>query len=71
MAQEWSQVRRILSACENTPRKQDKSPLSPRFLQNTELFLECVFVLLPGAADRNKFTSDCSLLLAGVIQVNV
>jgi len=26
------------------------------FLQNTELFLECVLMFLPGIADRNEFT---------------
>lgn len=33
------------SECEKT------RVLSPRFLQNTELFLECVFVLLPGVSE--------------------
>ena len=31
--------------------------LGPKFLQNTELFLECVSMLLPGVADRSEFIS--------------
>jgi hypothetical protein len=31
--------------------------LWPRFLQNTKLFLKCVFVLFPGAVDRSEVTS--------------
>ena len=34
-------------------------------------YLECVFMLLPGVADRSECTSDYSLLLAAVIQLNV
>ena len=41
-----------------------------QFLQNTELFLESVFLLL-GIADRSEFTSEYSLLLTVVIQINV
>lgn len=41
------------------------------FLQNTKLFLECVSVLLPVIVDRRLFTSDHSLLLAAVSQLNV
>lgn len=40
MVQEWSCGRRILNACEKTP----GSNLQIQFLQNTELFLECVFI---------------------------
>lgn len=32
--------------------------------RNTELFLDCAFVPLPGVLDRREFTSDCSLQLA-------
>ena len=31
--------------------------------KNTEMFLECAFEALPGAADRSEFTSDYSLQL--------
>lgn len=34
-------------------------------------FLECIFVLLPGVAERSEFTSDYSVLLAAVIHLNV
>lgn len=52
-------VRRILSACEKTPRKQDKSrDLS--FFKNTGLFWECVLAPLLGVVDRTGFTSDYS-----------
>lgn len=44
---------------------------SPQSLRNTELFLECVFALLPSIADRSALTSDYSLLLAAVIESNV
>lgn len=41
--------------------QQDKSLVTSAFLffffLNTELFLECVFVLLPGVEDRSEFTS--------------
>lgn len=37
--------------------------MGPQFLQNTDLFLECVAVLLPGVVDRSEFT------LAAVIRV--
>jgi hypothetical protein len=53
-AQGRSHGRRNLSACEKTPRKH---ALGPQFLQNTELFLECVLVLLP-AIRRSGFASD-------------
>lgn len=51
MAQEWSFMKRILSTCKNSPRKQDKSLVM--FLENMELFLECGFMLLPGVEDRS------------------
>lgn len=54
--QEWIHVR-ILRACENTQRKQDKGFGWPQFLPNTELFLECTLVLLPGVVHRSEFTS--------------
>jgi hypothetical protein len=37
----------------------------------TKLFLECVFMCLPGIADRSELTGDNSSLLAVVIQFNV
>lgn len=50
---------RILSACETIPTRQESCDLSlfVFFFLNTELFLECVFVLLPGVEDRSEFTS--------------
>lgn len=54
---------RILTACEETPRKQTKSIL-PQFLQNMEWFWECGFALLLGVAERSEFTSDYLLQLA-------
>ena len=44
-----------------------KQALRPQFLQKIELFLEYVFIFLPGAAERSGFTSDYPLLLAGVL----
>jgi hypothetical protein len=41
--------------------------LRSQFLQDAELFLECVFMILPGV----EVTSDYSLWLADVIQLNV
>ena len=40
--------------------------LLPQFLQNTELFLECVFAFLAGVADRSEFTSGYSLLFGAI-----
>lgn len=53
MLQEWSPVKRILSACEETPRNQDKNLLTPVSLFNRELFLKCAFVTHLGIADRS------------------
>lgn len=64
--QEGSPVRGILSAPEKTSRKQDPCDL---FFQKQELFLGCVFVLLPGVANRNEFFSDYSQRPAFVIYV--
>lgn len=61
MGQEWSPVKRILSACEKTPRRQESSDL---YLDKTDLFLGCAALPLPGAADRSDFTSDYLLQLA-------
>jgi hypothetical protein len=55
--QEWSSVRRFLSGCKRAPRKQDKS-CDLSFLKNTELFLECAFLPLPGEAGKNEFSLD-------------
>lgn len=41
-----------------------------QFLQITELFWECVFMLLQGVVDSSEFSSDYSLLLAVVIQLS-
>lgn len=64
--QEWSHIRRILSAYEKIPREQDKS-CDLSFFRNIELFLGRVFMILPSVARRNEFTSDYSLQLATVI----
>lgn len=37
--------------------QQESCDLSLFFFFNEELFLECVFVLLPGVEDRSEFTS--------------
>lgn len=66
MAQELSCFRRFLSALENTKKKRT-GVLGLQFPQNTKLFLDFVFMLLPGVADRTELTSDYSLLLADVI----
>lgn len=58
IVQEWSLVRRILSAWEKTPRK--KKSLVTSVSSNWELFLECIFAFLRGLADRTEFTSDYS-----------
>lgn len=68
IVQKWICVR-ILNNYKNTPRK--KKSLVMSFLQNTKLFLECVSVLLLVIVDRRLFTSDHSLLLAAVSQLNV
>lgn len=48
--------RRILPDCEKSP-GQESCDLYFFVLQNTQLFLECGFVLLPGVADRTELTS--------------
>ena len=53
---EWSRVRGILSACEKTPRKQDKSLVTSVSSKTWTLFSECVFVPLSGISDRSEFT---------------
>lgn len=53
-------MKRIQTACAKTPREQYKSLVA-------QLFLECVFVPLPGEADRSELTSDYSLELTSVI----
>lgn len=50
-------MRRILSACEETPRKQGKSLVTSVSSRNPELVLECAFIVLSGMADRSEFTS--------------
>lgn len=52
--QEWSPVK-ILSEYEKTTRKQKSCDLN--FFKNTDLFLECVSVLLPGVAERSELAS--------------
>lgn len=44
-------------------KQQQKNPrvLWCQFLQNIELFLKCIFMLLPALADRSEFTSNYSL----------
>ena len=63
--QEWSPVRRILSGCEKALIKQESCDLS--FFKNTELFWECVFLLLPGVVGRSEFSTVYALQLAIVI----
>ena len=43
--------------------QESKSLMSSVSSKNTEMFLECAFVPLPGVADRSEFTSDYSLQL--------
>lgn len=56
-----------MESFEKTPSKQEPCEFS---FFKTELFLEYSFMLLPGVVDRNEFTSDFSLLLAAVIQLD-
>lgn len=66
MVQEWSHVRKILSACE-TPKETTLS--GDRSFFETELFfLEGVFLPLPGVAARSEFTSN---YLLAAVQLNV
>ena len=51
MVQEWSQLSRDFGELVRT------RVLWPQFLQNTELFLDCVFPLLPDVADRSESIS--------------
>jgi hypothetical protein len=39
----------------------------PQFVQNTDLFLECVSVLSLGAVDRSDLTSDNSSLTIAIV----
>lgn len=48
--QELSHAREVLRACDKAPRKEDKG-LVTLVSSNTELFLECARMLLPGIAD--------------------
>ena len=45
--------------------------LRPRLLQTVGLFLEFVFVFLPGVVARSEFTSAYSLLLIGIVQLYI
>lgn len=65
MVQEWGAVGGILSACEKL---QENKVFCDLCSFKTELCMKCVFVLLPGGADRGEFTSDHSLS-AVVIQL--
>lgn len=54
MFQEWSPLKRILSACEKIYKKPDKNLVTlVSSFENMELFLEYAFVILPGVADRS------------------
>ena len=56
VVQEWSHVRRILSACEKTPRKQQESCDPSSF--NIWIVLGCVLCSsLPGTENRSELTS--------------
>jgi hypothetical protein len=65
MVQEWSRVRRILGASKYTPRNQDKH-LGTSVSSKFRIILGMCFHI---SADR--FTSDYSLLLAAIIQLNI
>lgn len=67
MVQDWSHVRRILSAYKNTSRKQDRI-LVASVTSKHGIVTGCVFVLLSGVVNRNKLTSDLSLLFIVVMQ---
>lgn len=62
MSVNTSECEGILSACEETPMKQNKSHviLGP---SEPELFLEYAFVLFPGIADRSELAPDYSYCL--------
>ena len=62
---------RILSACEITSRKLDKSYDFSFVKNNMELFLAIASMSLPGAMGRCEFTSDYSLRLAIAVTYNV
>jgi hypothetical protein len=70
MAQGWNHARRILSAYENMPRKEDKS-LVASVCSRHRMFLDYGFMLLEGIKDRSESTSDDHLLLAAVLQSNI
>lgn len=55
IVQEWSYVRRILCACENTLSKDESCDLS--FVKMWHCTWKFFFMFLPGVADRNDFTS--------------
>lgn len=52
--QEWSPGR-ILNACEETPRKEDKSLVTSSSLKNEDLFLACVSLPLSGVVECIDF----------------
>ena len=65
MVYQWSPVKRILGVCKKTPRKKTRI-LWPQFPQNTELFLECVFILrqsIPYTSEFLQITYYYPLLL--------
>ena len=70
MVQDWSHVRRILSAYKNTSRKQDRI-LVASVTSKHGIVIRYVFVLLSGVVNRNEFTSGLSLLFIVVLQLNV
>lgn len=54
--QKWSHDR-TLRVCEKTPRKSDVRVVSSVSSKNGELFLDCAFMLLPGAGNRSELTA--------------
>lgn len=60
MVQEWNHARGILVLL----RKQDSGFLG--FFKNTEMFLACAFVPLPGAVGRSEFSLGYLLQLDAV-----
>lgn len=53
------------------PQENKTRVMGSQFLQTRGTLLEYGFLLLPGVADSSEFTSDCSLLLAVIFQLNV
>lgn len=68
--EEGSCMRRILSACENTPRLQDRR-LVTSVSGKQRIVLGMRVQAPPRCIGRNEFTSEYSLLFAVVLQFNL